>query len=228
MLFVFLLVLVLLFIVLKPEHLIIVTSHWNEDLSWLKESKWPVVLCDKEGAAETLDFSGKYKCPVIPNKGAEASSYLNFIIHNYDNLPDYVAFIHGHEKSWHQSVDILEELDKGKYIGKEYFGLNYWCRKEGAIVPGDGNYERILYVWDELFRDVLGDIENEIMTECCAQFVVSRSALLRYSLDHYKKWYNYVIGHESAKEPGYVFEYVWHILFGEKFDDVNRKCLNTH
>lgn len=50
----------------RPDHLVIVTAHWNEDLSWLKKSKWPVIVCDKEGAGEIPVFdSGRYQTRVM-------------------------------------------------------------------------------------------------------------------------------------------------------------------
>ena len=87
----------------------IVTSHWKENLDWLKKSKYPVVLIDKMGA----DPSWLEPRHIIPvNKGKEVSVYLKFIIENYDNLPDFTAFIHGHETSVHQlfSRPLLEGL----------------------------------------------------------------------------------------------------------------------
>jgi hypothetical protein len=56
--------------------LTIVTSHWKEDLTWLKKSKFPVVLIDKEGADPTC-FEAQH---VIPNKGFEVSAL--FYVYN--------------------------------------------------------------------------------------------------------------------------------------------------
>jgi len=81
--------------------LTIITAHWKEDLTWLKNADVPVVLIDKEGA-EPSPFVPQH---TIPNYGLEASSYLKYIVENYENLPDHVAFIHGHETSVHQNHD---------------------------------------------------------------------------------------------------------------------------
>ena len=57
----------------------ICTSHYNEDLTWLKESPWPVIVIHKEGG---VPFPTSY---TIPNEGYEASSYLFYIIIYYLN-----------------------------------------------------------------------------------------------------------------------------------------------
>lgn len=36
------------------------------------------------------------------NKGDEVASYLRFIVDYWDTLPEYTAFVHGHDVSWHQ------------------------------------------------------------------------------------------------------------------------------
>lgn len=77
--------------------MIIVTSHWNENLEWLKKSKWPVVLIDHEGSSKPC----LKPHTVIPNKGREASSYIRFMRDNYYRLPDYIVCLHGHENAWH-------------------------------------------------------------------------------------------------------------------------------
>ena len=102
----------------------IVTSHWKEDLTWLKKSEFPVVLIDKEGADPTC-FEPSY---VIPNKGLEASVYLKFIIERYNDLPDHVAFIHGHETAHHQkhSRPLLELIRNANTKKYDFISLNHW------------------------------------------------------------------------------------------------------
>ena len=93
------------------EEILIVSSHYDEDLSWLYKSKYPVVVVSKNEAA--LDSKFFLKVHSLPNKGREFASYLWFICNYWDNLPSKVAFIHGHESSSHQLYEILKsEKDK--------------------------------------------------------------------------------------------------------------------
>ena len=70
--------------------LVIVASHWKEDINWLKKSKFPVILIDK------IDSDPSWMKPsyiIEKNTGKEVPSYLIYIIENYENLPERMAFI---------------------------------------------------------------------------------------------------------------------------------------
>ena len=47
------------------------------------------------GALQVADTSAKYT--TVTNKGNEATPYLQYIIDNYDNLPETIVFSHGHK-----------------------------------------------------------------------------------------------------------------------------------
>jgi hypothetical protein len=193
----------------------IVTSHWKEDLSWLKNSEFPVVLIDKEGADPTC-FEPSY---VIPNKGKEASVYLKFIIEKYHELPDYVAFIHGHEYAWHQQQNILElirnaNIEKHGFISLNSVYKDWWAG--GAVYP-------FANVWEIYSENKMYVFEN---IPSSAQFIVSKERILLNSVERYKNLYDMIITSNEKLEimtnntfytwgPETIFETCWHILFGE-------------
>ena len=59
----------------------IVIAKYREDISFIKNFKYPVKVYDK-----STDY---------PNVGREAETYLRYIIENYDNLPEIVIFLQG-------------------------------------------------------------------------------------------------------------------------------------
>ena len=192
----------------------IVTSHWKEDLTWLKESEFPVILIDKEGADPTC-FEQAY---VIPNKGKEASVYLKFIIERYNDLPDYVAFIHGHEYSWHQQQNILELIRNANLEKHGFISLN-GVYKDWLISTPAYPFQNVWELYSENNKYVFENIPSS------AQFIVSKKRILLHSLETYKNLYvltmtdkkieimtnniSYTWGIET------IFETCWHILFGE-------------
>jgi len=207
--------------------LIIVTSHFTEDLEWLKQSKYPLVVCSKVGA-HIPAIPADPKC-IIPNIGNEASSYLKFIITYYDNLPEHIAFIHGHETSWHQSVDILKAIDGALYKTYNYISLN------GIFLKRKNNtefHELIQKIYKQYFESTIGVSypKNSVQHDACAQFIVSRNTIKKYSKEIYSNWFNLIIDVELAKINGdqfcktictssfiwgLIFEFIWHIIFGE-------------
>ena len=64
-------------------------------LDWLRNQPWPVFVTTKEEGH--VFFSESWG-----NKGDEVASFLRFIVDYWDTLPEYTAFVHGHDISWHQ------------------------------------------------------------------------------------------------------------------------------
>jgi hypothetical protein len=195
--------------------LTIVTSHWKEDLTWLLKSKFPVVLIDKEGA----DPSPFVPQHVIPNVGKECTAYLKYIIENYDNLPDYVAFIHGHETSHHQAHDrplleVIEGANVEKYgfvpINNAHFPDSFY---------DDFGKVRMFTFFDRLCMPLKGERPFEggpWIYEIGAQFVVSRERILANPKMLYEGWYHIFMNNlDFSDEFTLILEKCWHVTFGE-------------
>lgn len=207
---------------------IIVTAHWKEDLKWLDKKGFEVVVCNKiQSELSNIKESDYYICPKIENRGNEASAFFNFIIHNYDSLPEYVAFIHGHESAWHQRTNILDELRSRKYIGKNYYGLNKSCSYDWK--KGNPLFNFIVENWDEYFSVPLNRKDpptEELFHECCAQFVTSRNQIRKITKEWYQKWFDLCMKYERGTfDIGMVFEYIWHVIFGEEYIVKSVMCL---
>jgi len=190
----------------KSTPLVIVSSHFSENLSWLQEATSPVVICSKK--LESIN------CSRLPNKGMDASAYLQFIIQNYDNLPQRMAFIHGHEASWHQGrPNMLEAIKKAKDSPCGFVTLNnHWIDDRSM---NNENMKHLHAKWDEIFRPFLKrDPPPKLLHDCCCQFVVSRNIVLRHPKAAYEHWLEYLM-REDTKTSIWVFEYLWHVIFGE-------------
>jgi hypothetical protein len=191
----------------------IVTSHWKEDLNWLK-CEFPIVLIDKEDADPTC-FEPAY---TIPNKGHEASAYLKFIIEFYDDLPDHVAFIHGHEKSHHQRhplpiLDLIRRANISKY---DYINLNDWYNN--FIFLNEPKYDTYvedwwdIYMFPEFKKPPRGFPFNNM--PMAAQFIVSKKVIRANPIQFYIKCYDLLLQLNVPKHAVF-FEMVWHVIFGQ-------------
>lgn len=193
---------------------VIVSSHFKEDLTWLKSANWDVSVIDHEGsqppAFEPL--------VVIPNRGNESSSYIRYIIDNWDNLPDYMAFVHGHEYAHHQKYKepMLELIERAVLTGDDYIPLNgYWLSEPSPSCVKSDYYLQIAKYW-YLFEPWIKRYPNEnLLTDACGQFIVSRNKIQRYPFEAWQSWYQALTHPDTHKELGFVFEYTWHYLFGQ-------------
>ena len=82
----------------------IVVSRYNEDISWILPLKHYCIFINK---GELLNIENEIQ---LENIGRESHSYLWFIINNYENLPNIVAFTQGNIKD-HIEIDNLKYLE---------------------------------------------------------------------------------------------------------------------
>jgi hypothetical protein len=191
--------------------LIIVAAHFSEDLDWLKKSPFPVVVCSKHGAEDPA-IPADPKCTQA-NHGREASAYLKFIVEYYHELPERIAFIHGHETAWHQGLDMREAIRRAR-TDLDYVGLNgTFYDDRDALNPV---YTEFKPIWDAYFKPyVHRELPERILHDCCAQFVVSRRAISRIPWEAYRLWLDVLLDAEDDYTMGTCFEYVWHVIFGQ-------------
>lgn len=211
----------------------IVTSHFNEDLTWLAQKDYmfkSIVVCDKNGGAiipeqikSKLDC---LSCPNTENKGRETWAYLNYIVNNYNNLSERTAFIHGHENAWHYKnpLSILDAILVAKTNKYGYISLNI-KHHPGFDYSPDRNYRYqrtaplMTKYWQEYFYPYLGEIPKKFSHDCCGQFVVTKDRILKHPKEAYEKWFNlFEVLKDKEKDEtsyGYIFEFIWHIIFGE-------------
>lgn len=196
----------------------IVSSHFNEDLDWLMDqNKFEYNVYSKN--SKELHRHKKENVFECINKGHEASSYLSYIIDNYESLPDYVAFVHGHEYSYHQTDSTLRLIDMAFLENKdiEYFSIN---RKDWLNIFGDdvqdGAMQKNWNMVKENYNDLNIGIEIPKKLECtaCAQFIVSKKNILMNSLEDYKNIMRWLEKTDlDSSISGRVLEHLWCYIF---------------
>ena len=222
----------------QGEEIVIVSSHYNEDLDWLKKSPWKVIVCDKPGASAS-SFMPDLSCTLDVNRGREASSYLKYIVENYDNLPPKLAFIHGHEDAVHQNYPrgLLEAIKDAKTDKFDFISLNNWIhlKKDANTQPTLPNhptshkfedhpkvYEEMRKTWPSVFEPIFGmKIPEYFRFDSSAQFIVSRKAIHRHGKDVYQRLYEFMVDpHGDDWARGVIMEFTWHMLFTGSGPDV--------
>jgi hypothetical protein len=132
---------------LLQDNLIIVSAHYSEDLKWLRSSRYPVLVVSKLGSKQAAIPIWKY----IPNRGAEASAYLTFIVNCYNQLPEWTAFIHGHKHAWHHKQgDNLKQLQMGDW--KRSTGFHTLNGIEYEWKQGEPKFDLLLALWPQYFQ----------------------------------------------------------------------------
>lgn len=174
-----------------------------------------------------------YKLHPPAYRGREALIYLTFIIDYYDELPEYIAFVHAGPDQWHNDLlgprteKILKNIRLDTVKKKGY--LNLRCAHDPGCPVGvdpfhptetdiKGKDIRAYFadVYMELFDVPPSQIPREIGNVCCGQFVVTRERIRERPIEDYirmRKWALETTITDSFG-IGWVFEKVWHIIFG--------------
>ncbi|MCJ1241639.1 hypothetical protein MMC14_009645 [Varicellaria rhodocarpa] len=217
---------------LESSKAVVVAQH-REDIAWLKELPVDINQYVYQAENDTAEYS------VRVNQG-ETAAYLQYIVEHYDDLPDVVAFVHGHQDAPHMP-DKLVLLKNLRWTAFGYANLRYtnvtfdlWGRWTGDWLcpqhpldppPSDeiiwdalrvNQSQLFADVWHELFEGPIGPVPQYVHSPCCAEFVVSKERIHARPLLFYQSCLTWLEATSSERYwAGRIFEYVWHIIFGK-------------
>jgi len=163
----------------------IVSCNFNEEIEWLSKSPYPVHFVSKNGKEkkfENVDFP--LSVDFVPNTALEVTSYLFYIIKYYNELPDKIAFIHGHENSYHQKVPIFESIEKNKL--SDFADLNQYVHSR-TIILKESIY---FHLWNYFFEE---PVPLYLDFKYGAQFLVSKEKIKTRTKDFYENLYDKLI-----------------------------------
>ena len=105
-------------------------SYFDGDCSWVKTLSDPYIVYNKSGSGlEHYD-----NVVDIPNVGYNISSYLRFIIENYDALPDVTVFCKNNVFPRHVSREIFDKISR-EYVFSPIHDASSW---ENMVFPVSG------------------------------------------------------------------------------------------
>ncbi|CAA9965138.1 DUF3431 domain containing protein [Pyrenophora teres f. maculata] len=222
-----------------PDRVVVMAKLPEDDTDWvhtdLQDWQSAIYNIDTETPhnTSTLDPLTNSTLRTLRNKGMEANAYLAYIVQNYHNLPSTIAFIHPHkdgyplawhtDNSEHSNVVSLQTLNINFIQSNGYANLRCvpdpGCPHEVMPFRDPPEDHRTIEAampdaWRDLFNN--NNVPHILATPCCAQFAVSSEQVQKRPLDEYKRYYTWLMETPLKDETsGRVFEYLWHILFGQ-------------
>ena len=167
------------------------------------------------------------------NKGKEANPYLTYLVDNYNNLSDIIVFLHAHQKgypeAWHtdapdyDNVNALRMLRLQRVQEQGYVNLRCLpipgCPDEVQPFRDPPEEHRVVeHVLPDAWHYMFGSTEvpRVIGIACCSQFAVSKKQVLARPKEDYARYLQWLMETELEDAvSGRVFEYLWHIIFGQ-------------
>ncbi|KAI4647932.1 hypothetical protein J4E93_004343 [Alternaria ventricosa] len=223
-----------------PDRVVVMAKLPTDETDWVHTDlpDWQAAIYEIDTETphnvSTLDPLTNSTLHTLRNKGMEANAYLAYIVQNYDNLPSTIAFIHPHKDGYpiawhtdnqeHSNVVSLQSLNINFIQSNGYANLRCvndpGCPHEVMPFRDPPEEHRTIEAampdaWRDLFNNT--DVPHILATPCCAQFAVSSEQVRKRSLDEYQKYYTWLMETPLKDETsGRVFEYLWHILFGQE------------
>jgi len=200
----------------------VVASMRAEKTSWFFEyfPDWhkSVYVVDDENAELTVE----------KNKGRESMVYLTYIIDNYDNLPEFMLFIHSQRYQWHNDDPYYDGVPMLKNFQLPYLNRQGYVNLRCVWVLGcpdeihpftDGHRDDVhaeeyfMKAFKELFPGE--EVPAAVGVSCCAQFGLARWKVKELPKSEYERIRKWLLDTALPDElSGRIMEYSWHMLFG--------------
>eukprot|EP00747_Dinoflagellata_sp_TGD_P128101 gnl/TRDRNA2_/TRDRNA2_174483_c0_seq4.p1 gnl/TRDRNA2_/TRDRNA2_174483_c0~~gnl/TRDRNA2_/TRDRNA2_174483_c0_seq4.p1 ORF type:complete len:295 (+),score=14.23 gnl/TRDRNA2_/TRDRNA2_174483_c0_seq4:106-990(+) len=191
----------------KPQfNRTVVVNHFHKsqpnqdaDLSWLTLNNFHV---------ERVGLTS-------PRHVSEAKPWLQWIVDNYDNLPEHIVFLHGHQHSWHSDI-LVDHIAATKPVDVEMLSSCVWSYKTWPYLQEhfchDGSCD-LLY--NALFGISLEKAWKQwdmaINYRCCSEMAVSRDAVRKVDRSIYKEIVSTI---DRRNSPwAWILEYTWQNMF---------------
>jgi hypothetical protein len=188
---------------------LIVSSHFREDVSWLDDSDFPYLVVSKgDDIPQVRNYS------IIPNRGLEFGSYIWYLLSHWDNLPEKIAFVHGHRDAYHQQFPIDQSIRN--LCEAEFASLN--GEFSLAIHRLDGEHpwfsRNFRSMWDFLGLNSVCSSPSVAAIQPSTQCVISRNILKSRGRSFWERIFYSIMSHEAHYHLALVMEVAWPIIFG--------------
>ena len=168
---------------------LIVCAKYNKNTDFLNKTSIPSVVIEKTD---------------VPNVANEATSYLYYILQNYNSLPKNLIFIHDENGSWHHEGNITDNIETWIKEYEKLGSLYYEFNNMDIEKPNDYHNDAEKELWTNVFEPHIGKYEeaNPSCGKCCAQFIVSNKQILKHPKEFYQKYYDWLIEKTSGEGNG--------------------------
>jgi hypothetical protein len=202
----------------------IVVARYNENIRWLEPELDNCIIYNK---GEKLNVRNEI---MLPNVGRESETYLQYIIANYNHLPDVIVFTQGRISDCRGCGDDVRYLlymkdsalqhSKAQQYIRHYetdSHINCWDREwnvsQGRYYLHDNyrNQHRVTFLkWFE--EHVNENYPNPINIYLNGIFAVRKDAVLKRPIEYYERMLQEV-NHQNDPAEGHFFERSWYYIF---------------
>ncbi len=181
-----------------------VVSRAAEEVEWARNLPVPYTIVQKAGN-HTLRRHHPVHSRLVSNTAFESTSYLTYIVDEYDRLPELLIFLHAHDRSWHQEGKITDHLCaqlRAFVVGHAtHASLNVYALDSFNTHPNVLRTRMIVEsgLWDAVLAPTFGEaaaltaFQAARRPMCCAQFIATRGAVQRLPREFYSRFLTWLL-----------------------------------
>ncbi len=220
------------------ENNTIVVARFKEDLEWLNkliESElWieRVIIFNK--GPENISFSKKAlkKIEIIrkENIGREGGTYLDYIIENYEVLPDKIWFIQGDPFDHSPDFVNLMKYDVVRYYVDKEFQTLTW--RYNDVIPPNIDSDHRFYIQNNRIIQYYIDSNTQqtVETHEFHDFAHDEKVnALKYKTPiPYGNYLHYMCGSNGFPQPSNIIPYCWSAIFYVRGNSIRRNSKKSY
>ena len=214
--------------IISPDAFFVISAYKN-NIDWVYNYTDDFIILDKGGTLEESD-----KIFHIENVGYNLYDYFSFIINNYDNLPDFTAFLQG-DPFPHCKKETFDNLIYNKCFTplEDYSDIpeSHSHKKDidGGYLEINTSYylylkEPFKHKWYNSYDQFLGDMfidayhEDWIRFAPGAQYIVPRENILKYSKNFWNKLMG-TVSYDPYPMEAFLIERALYTIFSAKLTE---------
>lgn len=184
-------------LMLESDKMKVIVSKYKEDIRWIKNIKYDTIVFNKN-----IEDNNLFKNN-LPNVGREGHTFFNFIVNNYENLPEYMCFLQGNPHDHcHNFIEIINNFD----FKKEFLPV-------GPIFEETTENDAINHQVTSYSKKIGFELKFPIYLVRGAQFIISKNQVLTNPKKHYEKILD-SLSHEVNPWAAYDVEKTLFQIFG--------------
>lgn len=206
---------------LNETRRVFVIARHNEDANWLGPIASETIVYNKgNDFGPTSKLAQELKAVIrLPNVGRESHTYLQYVIDNYDNLPNVITFSqacicdHGIKEPLAHLLRLSNEAEKFGY--SQNFANGRISRNFGPVVWNSAYYRSVhgRETFGPWMDKTLGGYRaSPIRIYYCGIFALKKEFILKKPLSFYQNLLK-TLSHHNNPIEGHFFERTWSIIF---------------
>lgn len=153
------------------RNLQVVVARYNENIEWTNQLNYKVNIFNKnEDDNHLFDYN-------LPNVGREPHTFFTYIINNYDNLPEYIAFVQGNP--FDHCNNVINEINN--------FDFKTEFKQLGVLHQLTMEYESINQQVQSYSNQIGFNITYPIYMTPGAQYIISRRLIKKKPIEFYQR-----------------------------------------